>query len=75
MREVEEVTLDVGGDGGGPCARQEDATSIVRKYHTMVLGGKIRDIVRTATNRGTGGAYPPFDLDSKSGHPVIEVLC
>jgi len=26
------------------------------------------------TNRGTGGAYRPFDLDSKSGRPVIEVL-
>jgi hypothetical protein len=26
------------------------------------------------TNRGTGGAYRPFDLDSMSGRPVIEVL-
>jgi hypothetical protein len=30
--------------------------------------------VRMVMNRGTGGAYRPFDLDSKSGCPVIEVL-
>ena len=59
---------------GGPRARQEDATSIARKYHNMVLGGKVRAAVRMVTNRGTGGAYRPFDLDSKSGRPVIEVL-
>ena len=41
VREVEEATLDIGGGGGGPRARQEDATSIVRKYHNMVLGGKV----------------------------------
>jgi hypothetical protein len=52
----------------------EDATSIARKYHNMVLGGKVRAAVRMVTNRGTGGAYRPFDLDSKSGRPVIEVL-
>jgi hypothetical protein len=35
-REVEEATLDVGGGGGGPRARQEDATSIARNYHNIV---------------------------------------
>ena len=40
----------------------------------MVLGGKVRAAVHMVTNRGTGGAYRPFDLDSKSGRPVIEVL-
>jgi len=40
----------------------------------MVLGGKVRAAVRMVTNRGTGGAYRPFNLDSKSGCPIIEVL-
>jgi hypothetical protein len=40
----------------------------------MILGGKVRAAVRMVTNRGTGGAYQPFDLDSKSRRPVIEVL-
>jgi hypothetical protein len=45
----EETTLDVGGGGGGPRARQEDATSIARKYHNMVLGGSVRAAVRMVT--------------------------
>ena len=40
----------------------------------MVLGGKVRAAVRMVMNRGTGGAYQLFDLDSKSGRPIIEVL-
>ncbi len=74
VREVEEATLDVGGGSGGPRAGMEDATSIARKYHNMVLGGKVRAAVRMVTNRGTGGSYRPWDLDSKSGRPVIDVL-
>ncbi len=42
VREVEVATLNVGGGGGGPRALQEDTTSIARKYHNMVLGGKVR---------------------------------
>ncbi len=74
VREVEEATLNVGSGSGGPCAGIKDATSIARKYHNMVLGGKVRAAVRLVTNRGTGGSYWPWDLDSKSGRPVIEVL-
>ncbi len=74
VREVEEATLDVGRGGGGPRAWQEDTTSIARKYHNMVLGGKVHAAVRMVTNRGMGGAYQPFNLDSKSGHPAIDVL-
>jgi hypothetical protein len=40
----------------------------------MVLGGKVRATVRMVTDRDGGGAYRPYDLDSKSGCPVIEVL-
>jgi hypothetical protein len=56
VREVEEATLDVGGGDGGPRAPPEDTTSIVRKYHNMVLGGKVCAAVRLVINRGTGGA-------------------
>jgi hypothetical protein len=42
VREVEEATLDIGGGGGGPSAWMEGTTSIARKYHNMVLGGKVR---------------------------------
>ena len=40
----------------------------------MVLGGKVCAAVHMVTNRGMVGAYRPFDLDSKSGRPVIGVL-
>ncbi len=41
MKEVEEANLDVGGRGGGVRVRQEDTSSGARKYHNMVLGGKV----------------------------------
>jgi hypothetical protein len=75
VRAVREATMDVGGGGGGPHIRQEDTTSIARNYHNMVLGGRVHAVVSMMTNRGIGGAYQPFDLDSKSGRPVIDVLC
>jgi hypothetical protein len=59
---------------GSGLSRLRSSTSIARKYHNMVLGGKVRAAVRMVTNRGTGGSYRPWDLDSKSGRPVIEVL-
>jgi hypothetical protein len=40
----------------------------------MVLGGKVCAAIRMATNRGAGRPYRPHNLDSKSGHPVINVL-
>jgi hypothetical protein len=54
--------------------RQDDATSLARKYDAMVLGGKVRAAIRMVTNKGGGGPYHPHDLDSKYGHPVIDVL-
>jgi hypothetical protein len=74
MREVEEATLNVSGGGGGPRTRPEDTTSIARKYHNMVLGGKVCAAVRMVTNRGMGGAYRPFDLDSKNVKPLLNEL-
>jgi hypothetical protein len=75
VKEVEEANLDFGGGGRrveDQC--QDNATSLVRKYNNMVLGGNVRVAVRMATNRGAGRPYHPHDLDSKSGCPVIDVL-
>jgi hypothetical protein len=55
--------------------RQDDATSLACRYDAMVLGGKVRAAVRMVTNKGGGGLYHPYNLDSKSGCPVIDVLC
>jgi len=40
----------------------------------MFLGGKVRAAVRMVTNRDVGGAYRPFNTDSKFGRPVIDLL-
>jgi hypothetical protein len=75
VKEVEEANLDSGGGGRRvDVRRQDEATSLARRYDAMVLGGKVRAAVRMVTNRGTGGPYRPNDLDSKSGRPVIDVL-
>ncbi len=74
VKAVKEANLNVGGGGGGTRLRRENTTLMARKYHNMVLCGKVCAAVCTVTNRDGGGAYCPFDLDSKSGHPVIDVL-
>ena len=74
VKAVEEANKDIGGSGGDTCMRRVDTTLMVRKYHNMVLGIKIRAAVPMVTNRDSGGAYHPFDLDTKSVRPVIEVL-
>jgi hypothetical protein len=65
VKAVEEANLDVGGGSGGTHVRRADTTSLARKYHNMVLGGKVRAAVRMVTDRDGGGAYRPYDLDSK----------
>ncbi len=75
VKEVEEANLVSGGGGRRvEVQRQDEATSLARKYNNMVLGGKVRAAVQMATNRGAGRPYRPHDLDSKSGCPVIDVL-
>ena len=54
VKEVKEANRDAGSGGGGTRARQENATSLVRKYHNMVLGGKVLAAIRMVTNRGAG---------------------
>ena len=45
-----------------------------KEDHTMILGGKVHAAVGMVISRDNGGAYCPFDLDTKSSHPVIKVL-
>ena len=55
VKEVEEANLDSGGGRRRvEVERQNKATSLMRKYNNMVLGGKVRAAVRMATNRGAG---------------------
>ena len=76
IREVEEANLNSGGGRRRvEIHHQDDATSLACRYDAMVLGGKVRAAIRMVTNRGGGGPYHPHDLDSKSGCPVINVLC
>jgi hypothetical protein len=76
VREVEEANLNSGGGRRRmEVHHQDNATSLARWYDAMVLGGKVRAAVRMVTNRGGGGPYHPHNLDSKSGRPVIDVLC
>ncbi len=68
VKEVEEANLDTGGGVGLMRIQCKDTTLLARRYHNMVLGGKVHAAVRMATNRSAGGY-------SKSGHPIIVVLC
>ena len=47
---------------------------VTKVYAGMLLQGKLRQVVRWATNREQGGPLLPTDTDSKSGRPVGEVL-
>ncbi|KAL3806424.1 hypothetical protein ACHAXA_007766, partial [Cyclostephanos tholiformis] len=75
VKGVEEAYLDSGGGGRRvEVRRQDNATSLARRYDSMVLGGKVRAAVWMVTDHGAGGPYRPNNLDSKSGRPVIDVL-
>jgi hypothetical protein len=74
VKAIEEANLNAGGGGGGTCVQWVDTTLMARKYHSMVLGSKVHAAVRMVINRDGISTYPPYDLDSKSGCPVINVL-
>ncbi len=74
VKAVKEANLNVSGGGGGTCVQRANTTLLARKYHNIFLGGKIHAAVRMVTDRDGGGAYRPYDLDSKSRLPVIDVL-
>ena len=73
---VHELRVDAssGWDNGEKEEWWDDGVSdsVGRKYHNMVLSGKLRAAVRYATNRGQGRSLKPDDLCSKSGKPVLE---
>jgi hypothetical protein len=50
---------------------QEDRA---RSYNAKILSGRIRQAVRSVTNRDSGGILGPSDLCTKTGRPVIDVL-
>ena len=52
----------------------EDDDAIARRYHSMVIDGRLRAAVRWATSRSGGGMLSPTDIDSKTGRPIIDVL-
>ena len=58
--------------GGGKCADNDN--SIARKYHSIVIEGKLRQAMRWVTNPDGGGVLHPDDVDQKSGKTVAEVL-
>ena len=45
VKDIKEANLDIVGGGGGTSAWRDDTTSMARKYHNMVLGGKVRAAV------------------------------
>jgi hypothetical protein len=66
VKEVKEVNLDTsGGWRRVGVQHQDDATSLTRQYDVMVLSDKIHLAIQMLINS---------DLDSKSSHPVIDVL-
>ncbi len=61
--------------GAGSSQGTADEDIIARKYNLMVLDGKLRTGVCFATNRGGSGVLLPQDSCTKTGRPVMEVLC
>ena len=60
------------GEGKGKCVEDDD--SIARKFHSMMIEGKVRQAVPWVTNRDDGGVLHPDDVDTKIGKTVVEVL-
>ena len=60
------------GEGRLKCDKDDD--SIVRRYHSMVIGGRLRGAVQMLTNCNDGGILHPDETDVKSRRKVIEVL-
>ena len=74
VAELVEDTVATARRGEGGLQRDEDDDSTARRYHSMVIGGRLRGAVRMLTNRDGGGVLHPEETDAKSGRKVIEVL-
>ena len=69
---VEDIETECLSKIGSP--RERDAETEARAFNTRVMSGRIRSAVRTLTAREGGGVMQPDDKDTKSGHPVLDVL-
>ena len=54
--------------------REEFVEHRAQTYHSMVLRGKVRTVVRWITERETGGILQPGERCKKTGEKVMEVL-
>jgi hypothetical protein len=59
--------------GGG--TREGDDKQAARRYTSSVLDGNLRTAIRNLTDGVRVGVLRPEDLCTKTGCPVIEVLC
>ena len=66
------VRAEKAGESKG--AAPEDDDAITRRFHPMLVDGRLRVAVRWATSRSSGGMLSPADTDSKKGRPIINVL-
>ena len=74
IAELVQDTVAMAKRGAGGARKSKDDESIARKYHSMVIGGRLRAAVRMLSNRDGGGVMHPEDADTKSGRKVIDVL-
>ena len=58
----------------GKAPMPDDDDSIARRYHLLVIDGRLKAAVWYATNRREGGVLAPGDINAKTGLTVIEVL-
>ena len=72
--ELAEDVVRAAKAASGRAPTQDDDDHIARRYHSLVIDGRLKAAVRFATNRSGGGVLAPADIDEKSGKPVIEVL-
>ena len=74
VAELVQDTVTIAKRGAGGSRPATDEESIARKFHSMVIEGKMRSAVRMLTSRDGGGVLA-FDWDdTKTGRKVIDVL-
>ena len=74
IAELVQETVAIAKRSLGGRVASDDDESIARRYHSMVIDGRLRAAVRQLTNRGGGGVMGIEDPDTKTGERVIDVL-
>ena len=69
-----EDTLKACGEYLTVAQREETAEHRDQMYHSLMLRGKLRTVVRWITERETGGVLQPGYRCTKTGNRVMEVL-